>query len=64
MRALLEILEDEQRLVYQIRGLVKAADFMSDQVVVNKLHGEKIDLEVKLEEVQDEIREYFEVLNK
>lgn len=64
MRALLDILEDERSLVNTIKDIVKAADFMSDQVVVNKLHGEKIDLEVKLEEVQDEIREYFEVLNK
>ena len=64
MRALLEILEDERSIVRDIRRLVKSAEFVSDQAYVNMLHGKKIDLEVKLEEVRDEILEYFEELNK
>lgn len=63
MRALLDILEDERRIVCSIQTLVDTANFTSDQRFINRLAGEKADYENRLEEIRDEIKEYFEMLD-
>ena len=63
MRALLDILKDEQRILCSINSLREISDFTSDKSFMVRLECEKENYEDRLKEIHDEIKEYFEMLN-
>lgn len=64
MRSLIDILEDEQRLVYKISTLLETGEYAQDYNLIRDLYIQKEKYKKQLDDVQDELLEYFERLNR
>lgn len=62
MRSLLDILEDERRLVYKINALLETGEYTKDFNLIRDLYIQKEKYMNQLDEVRDELLEYAERL--
>lgn len=64
MKALIDILNREKSIIEDIEALVHEAEWIKDPVAINALYVEKENKQKLLDEVRDELLEYFETLSK
>lgn len=62
MRSLLDILEDEVRVVDKINTLLRIGEYTDDFNFIRELYIKKEKYEKQLDEIQDELLEYIERL--